>query len=246
MSYEKKLSCITKRCQNQLTVPIKVVVKGKVVVDVARCPKCHRSYKYLLPLDQKDQWMPWVTPGFFLCDVCGMSNADNWKYSGAAGAPSVNRIRIVMHCKNCRAARAKVASAQLWTDITKALEKTPEAPPVAKLICPHCAAEIPLNSKVCPKCSATIVCKCGAPFIPDAQFCNQCGHPVEKIEAKVTPEPSQEGVCPTCQEKFEQGSAFCSVCGQELFCDKCGAPIREGALFCCNCGDPVRKGKLSE
>ena len=53
-----------------------------------------------------------------------------------------------------------------------------------------------------------------------------------------------EGHTPvTFSDAFEFGF-LCTVCGQEIFCDKCGVDIPEDALFCISCGDKVKKSKL--
>ncbi len=252
MNYREKFSCIRTKCGGQLTVPIKVVIKGKRVVEVARCPSCHRSYKYVLPLEEKDQWLPFIAQRFFDCDVCGTSNANNWQYHGHEWHPywywaHAHRMRILIRCINCGKRRAKVASTQLWADIICPIEKPPETPKEHALTCPHCNAEIPPDTKICPSCNLEIICdKCGAPILPNANFCRECGDPVQKIKVPSDIDPYQERICPTCQEVYEEGSIYCPVCGQELICDKCGAVIREGALFCVNCGDEVKKGELSE
>ncbi|MFX1293943.1 MAG: zinc ribbon domain-containing protein [Promethearchaeota archaeon] len=249
MDYEKKLKCRNTKCKSQMTVPIKLVIKGSKIVDIARCPNCHRSYKILLPPKDKDQWIHLTALGFFTCDVCGTSNEDNWEYRQHPFQSNYNRTRIVMKCKNCGKGRAKVASNKLWNDIYARIKKVTEIPSTYTLKCPHCNVEIAEGTKVCPGCKVVIGCeKCGAPIIFGAKFCNQCGGTIKKIKIK-TPadlETYPENICPTCNEEYENGSIFCSVCGQELICDKCGIVIREGALFCVNCGDEIRKGELSE
>ncbi|MHA1276202.1 MAG: zinc ribbon domain-containing protein [Candidatus Helarchaeota archaeon] len=253
MSYLTKFNCIRTKCNDQLIIPIKIVVKGDKGILIARCPKCHRSYKYILPMAEKDEWIHILAPGFFMCDVCGASNDRNWSYQGQQWHPywywahQTDRIRIVITCQNCGKRRAKVSSAQVWADLQKPLKAPTEMPPVSTLICPHCEVEIPEGSKFCPNCKVEIICdKCGAPILPGANFCRSCGDPVEKIEISEKDEPYKDYVCPTCQEEFEEGIIFCPVCGQELICDKCGTRVREGAIFCVNCGDEITRGELSE
>ncbi len=246
MSYEEKLRCIRTKCGGQLTIPIKLVTKGDVVIDVARCSNCRRSYKFLLPLSEKSLWLPLINLGFFSCDVCGTSNIDNWKYQGHTVGAS-NRIKVVMRCKNCGHNRAKVATDDLWNDLKATLKKPAEPPPPATFNCPHCNMEVAENTSICPNCNIEILCdKCGSPIRSNAKFCGSCGDPVEKIEASPGISHIDAQICPVCQEEFEAGSIFCPVCGQELVCDKCGTVVREGALFCVNCGDEIKKGELSE
>ncbi|NVM53944.1 MAG: zinc ribbon domain-containing protein [Candidatus Helarchaeota archaeon] len=256
MSYEEKIACKRKKCAGTLTVPIKIIQKGSSAIVVSRCPSCHASFKTILSLENKDKWGPIVGKQFFVCDVCGTYNPDNWQYSGSGYGMSMwhpywywtnrqERLKITIQCRNCRKKRKKVISSELWSDIAKIVEKPPEKPPV-ELQCPHCRAPISEGAKVCPSCNKEIACsKCGAAIAPGAKFCSSCGDKVEKFEVPAVSAPPKENVCPTCNEEYDKGSIFCSVCGQEINCDKCGSEIQDGALFCTNCGDPVTKGDLS-
>lgn len=246
MSYENKLNCKRKQCGNKLTVPIKLIVKGDRVIDVARCSSCHVSYRFVLPLKDKSQWISLMKP-IFTCDVCGTPN-ENWQVIGGDYMLyHADRLKIMIQCKKCGTRRAKVVSKMLWPDLTAKIEEQPETPPPPEQKCPNCNETIPADAEVCPSCNFEVVCsKCGAPILPGAKFCNQCGNPVEKMEVPVASEEPMEHVCPSCEEEYEEDSNFCSVCGQELKCDKCGTVIREGAQFCHECGNPIKKGKLSE
>jgi hypothetical protein len=235
MSYTNKLICKRKKCQGQLTVPLKVIVKGDKVVDIARCPKCHESYKFVLPLRDKDVWLDMLGEPFFSCDVCG----------------TLNPKKILMTCINpkCRKRRAKVVSRAVWNELASfAKGEQPTTIPAPELKCPHCGASITEDTKFCPACKKEVICnKCGSPIIGGSSFCGSCGDKVETAApAGAVSAEEKENVCPSCNEEVPEGSVFCGVCGQELVCDKCGANIREGAKFCGNCGDPVRAGDLSE
>lgn len=246
MSYVKKLNCTRKKCGDKLTVPLKLVVKGDKVIDVARCPTCHESYKFILPLKDKSQWIPLMKP-LFSCDVCGTA-IENWQVIGGDYMLyHAERLKIIMQCKKCGTRRAKIVSRVLWPDLTAKIEEKPEVPPPPELKCPSCNEAIPADAKVCPNCNIEVICdKCGVPIMPGAKYCNMCGDPVEKIEIPAASEMPMENICPSCEQEYEEGSNFCSICGQELKCDKCGTMIREGAKFCAECGDPVNQGKLSE
>jgi len=227
MSYIEQLSCKRNKCAGEMMVPLKLIAKGGSVILVARCPKCHASYKRILTLSDKKGWLSMLSRPFFQCDVCGTPNEDNYVI---ADSWQYDRVKTVTVCKNCRKKRAKVASKILWTDIVKTV-KGPSEPPAPE---PSWTAG--------PKCSS-----CDAPIRSGAIFCSNCGSTVEeKKEAVPSAAPPKEHICPTCHEEYDEGSIFCSVCGQELVCDKCGAAIREGALFCTSCGDAVTKGELSE
>ncbi|HUX99439.1 MAG TPA: zinc ribbon domain-containing protein [Candidatus Deferrimicrobium sp.] len=250
MSYTNKLVCKRKKCQGQMTVPLKVIVKGDKVVDIARCPKCHESYKFILPLRDKDVWMEMLGEPFFECDVCGTANPKNWQVMGGDYAMRhAERLKILMTCGKCRKRRAKVVSRALWNELAGfAKVEQPAEIPSPEMKCPHCNASITEDTKFCPTCKKEIICnKCGAPIIGGSLFCGSCGDKVETLAptGAISAE-DRENICPSCNEDVPKGSVFCGVCGQELVCNKCGAKIREGAKFCANCGDPVRAGDLSE
>ena len=247
MSYQEKLSCRQKKCGKALTIPLKLVVKADKLVDIARCPKCHESYKLILPLKDKDQWLPLIGKSYFACDVCGTANEDNWQIVGGdVMLANAQRLKTITKCKQCGKLRAKILSKALWEGVVAQIKKPAELPPT-HLKCPSCGAEVAEDAKVCPKCRIELKCdKCGASILPGAKFCAACGDIVEKIAEPVSGTPPKAILCPSCQEDNEPDSSFCSVCGQELVCDKCHKPIREGASFCSNCGDPVKKSNLSE
>jgi hypothetical protein len=76
--------------------------------------------------------------------------------------------------------------------------------------------------------SKQIVCpKCGKP-VAQGKFCGNCGTAVGLM------------ICPNCGAENQQGTKFCSECGQKLGgkpkCPSCGTENEPGAKFCCDCG----------
>ncbi|HEY5527638.1 MAG TPA: zinc ribbon domain-containing protein [Candidatus Anoxymicrobiaceae bacterium] len=48
--------------------------------------------------------------------------------------------------------------------------------------------------------------------------------------------------CPYCDVVVEEESVICVVCKTVIIdCEKCGAPMREGAEACPKCGEPAKK-----
>lgn len=77
--------------------------------------------------------------------------------------------------------------------------------------------------------SKQIICpKCGKP-VAQGKFCGNCGAAVGLM------------VCPKCGAENQQGTKFCSECGQKLGgkpkCPACGVENEPGAKFCCECGE---------
>ena len=73
-----------------------------------------------------------------------------------------------------------------------------------------------------------IICpKCGKP-VGQGKFCANCGASAGLM------------LCPKCGAENQQGTKFCSECGQKLGgkpkCPSCGTENEAGAKFCCDCG----------
>jgi hypothetical protein len=251
MDYANDLTCDRVKCGWPLTVPIKLIRFINKITDIARCPICHETFKFRLPLKEKDQWLPFIRPKFFCCDECGMSNSDNWDYNLT---PWVflprrenrhNLVRIYFRCKHCGKTRSKIVDAVIWTDLVSPSENIPIPQLKEPFTCPRCEAEISQDATTCPNCNTEIVChNCGTLIYPNSRHCITCGSPVEKFEVKTL--ERQEGICPICSEEVPEGSCFCPVCGQELFCDNCGAQLPPGSIFCGTCGNEVKQSDLSK
>ncbi len=144
MNYEEKVICKKDKCDGALTVPIELLIEGTEVVDVARCPLCHKKYKFLLPNDDEDSWLPLIAARFFYCDNCGSDNIDNYKfgwvwqsisinevYKHEASSPSLiinkgnfqQKVKITIKCRKCGKKRGKVISSELWSDLKNKAEE---------------------------------------------------------------------------------------------------------------------------
>ncbi|NVM52303.1 MAG: hypothetical protein HWN66_01285 [Candidatus Helarchaeota archaeon] len=121
--YRKEFRCRNKYCAGLLTIPVKLISKGRKIVNVARCPICHASYKYDLPLNEKDQWLSLIRQLFSQCDLCRTDNDIQFISRGS-------KLKGVFRCKYCGKRRVKVISSHLWDDLMWAkVEKPPFAPP---------------------------------------------------------------------------------------------------------------------
>ena len=49
--------------------------------------------------------------------------------------------------------------------------------------------------------------KCGAPLLPESNFCTSCGSPVQG---------SARHLCPNCGAQVAEDSAFCNQCGERV------------------------------
>ena len=120
IDYQEKLNCLASTCVNIPITPVELRIKGNQVVNLYRCPSCHRGYKTLLSLDDKDSWMPLIRKSFFNCDSCGTSNEGNWEISGGEEAlKTAQTLEIFTTCKNCKRHRVKVVSKLLLEDLTR-------------------------------------------------------------------------------------------------------------------------------
>lgn len=92
--------------------------------------------------------------------------------------------------------------------------------------CPHCWAEIPLNSRFCTKCGKELsvsntgnsapngkkVCsKCGNLVEDGQKFCRICGNSLTEPESK-----QNENRCPRCGKEADESAAFCIYCGTQI------------------------------
>ena len=79
----------------------------------------------------------------------------------------------------------------------------------------------------------TVCPKCGAPLLPNAKFCLECGEKVAAIVDGMT-------VCPGCAKTVVKGK-FCPECGHKLVpvCPKCCKEVPNGAKFCLECGEKL-------
>lgn len=89
--------------------------------------------------------------------------------------------------------------------------------------CPHCWAEIPINSKFCTKCGKELVAqntgnyapigkkvcgKCGNLVEDNQKYCRICGNSLAEAESK-----PDENRCPRCGRVVDESAAFCIYCG---------------------------------
>ncbi|MFX1298832.1 MAG: hypothetical protein ACFFD2_28735, partial [Promethearchaeota archaeon] len=127
MSYIRFLKCHQRNCGEIFTVPIKLIIKGNKLIDVTRCPNCHRSYKIVLPMTDKNQWFPIIEQLLFKCYKCGETHIEDYDLH----RPLSKRLKFVFRCRKCRKKIAKVISRTLWNDLVElSLEPLPkvEAP----------------------------------------------------------------------------------------------------------------------
>lgn len=222
MIYQAQLTCKQKKCGTALTIPLKLVVKDDNLIDVARCAKCHDTYKFTLPLNEKDQWLPLVGKAYFQCDECGTPNEDNWKFQGDVMVANTPYVKTVAKCKRCGKERTKGMSRSLWEGVYAQI-KTPAAPAPAPAPAPTPAptpAPAPAPAPAPPRT---------APPPPTAAPLPPVAPPPALLK------------CPSCGAKVGWDTKICPKCRIELMCDKCGSRILPGAKFCNICGDPVER-----
>lgn len=96
------------------------------------------------------------------------------------------------------------------------------------------------------------VCQnCGAELRRDANFCNECGAPVDHLDANC----ASQARCQGCGAVLKGTEKFCGKCGAKIEeqppmmelpatknrCVNCGKELKEDAAFCQYCGTAVEK-----
>jgi len=119
--YVEVLSCKQKKCMRKITIPLKLIKKGSVVIDIARCPQCLKSYRIVLLLAEKKQWLSIIGKTFFQCSYCGVMNDDNWEIRHGVDLWSVSKT--VTRCKNCDRKFVKKLTEEIWTDLVIEFDK---------------------------------------------------------------------------------------------------------------------------
>jgi pSer/pThr/pTyr-binding forkhead associated (FHA) protein len=72
-----------------------------------------------------------------------------------------------------------------------------------------------------------VVCSCGTPNVPGAQFCENCGKSLGAGQASAAPQTVMSvpggSACPGCGQQNVAGAQFCENCGRPLG----GAPLQQ-------------------
>ena len=235
-------SCGKKKCDGTL-VPIQIREdkKDNDVIVAGKCPECHKTFKFSLNLDKKevDQWRSILKEQAFKCSQCGSDKLETKKTKGN----KKKDFKIKVKCKDCGDKDNRFIDGDLFFLVED------EVPPaeLVMITCPNCLEELDDDDKNCPKCGKEIYCdKCGALLRAAAEFCVKCGDPVSEGDyTKVPITVSEEliGVCHNCGGQLTDEHRYCTICGQEVKCDKCGEYIQAGAIFCNACGDKVKLGE---
>lgn len=161
--YQGDLGCRSANCGGTPTVPIKLIRKGTNAVAITCCSRCHRKYKYILPMVDQERWLPAIRDHIFQCINCGASNPTNLHFigGGTTFGQSLHKtpvVKFLFICDRCSKKTPKVIDQWLWSLINPQAEPTPEFP----------APQPTAFPKFCGVC--------GASLMPGAPFCGNCGN----------------------------------------------------------------------
>lgn len=181
----EKIAC--SKCGGELAI-LKVVQKGINIVAVGRCPSCKAKAKFVLNYNDKDSWLEDLANGFFVCDLCGAKNMDNFteqSYLHPGAFTSSQRIKVFFLCKGCNKQRKKDISQEFWSKIKPfteeevVKEKPEQKSPGKELKCPKCGGIVSTNDKFCKSCGFRLFCdNCKTLLAPGSSFCTNCGEEV--------------------------------------------------------------------
>lgn len=187
-----QFKCTRSKCNGEITIPMKVVEKGSEYVNVARCPNCHKEYKFYTRLQQKEELLEFLKDTIYKCDACGADNSGDW---AEGDTWEMNRRKIVVRCKSCGRKRAKEIEEKLLkkveegetsaatTEAAEPAEEAPTPPPELTKKCPSCGELVEDDHVFCAGCGEILLCdKCRAEVKPGAQFCQVCGGEIKKKE----------------------------------------------------------------
>ena len=124
-----------KVCEYELTIPISLTIKDNSLINLARCPKCHETYEFVLPMSDKDQWLPVVGTNFLLCDGCEIQYDDTTLKKLVDLKPMASQeakqLKIITLCNDCGKKGTKFISTVLLGDIISIIEKLVPLAPVS-------------------------------------------------------------------------------------------------------------------
>lgn len=119
MRVQERLKCQNPSCNGENIIPIKVIRKGKRIINLARCPQCLKKYKMSILSSEEFVFMNLIKDTFFRCDRCRtpytLSIAHSNPRSVVTAARDNMRLQHVFHCNTCRKNNVKVISKDLWT-----------------------------------------------------------------------------------------------------------------------------------
>lgn len=191
MVFADQFKCQRKKCGGEITIPMKLVEKGSDIINVARCPNCHKEYKFYVRLNQENELIDFLKDTVYKCDACGADNSGDW----AEGETwEMNRRKIVVRCKSCGRKRAKEIEEKFLKKVEKGetsttaeaekpAEEAPVPPPQLTKKCPSCGELVEDDHVYCTACGEILLCdRCRAEVRPGMQFCQVCGGELKKKE----------------------------------------------------------------
>ena len=89
---------------------------------------------------------------------------------------------------------------------------------------------------------ASVCSNCGATLVPEADFCPDCGQPVEHRET-AAPVTETEGRAPPTHE--EEVTPAPKMAEEGTRCPNCGAALAPEAVFCLDCGQLIEEEELA-
>ncbi len=116
---EPILTCGNVKCSGTPIIPIKLVVRGQYALALSLCPRCHKKYKVMFPLYERDRWLLLIKHYIFYCEKCGTPNPMNWRILGSGTVLSkvqkVPAIKILLNCIHCNSKTEKIIDQSIWS-----------------------------------------------------------------------------------------------------------------------------------
>ncbi|MHA1267001.1 MAG: zinc-ribbon domain-containing protein [Candidatus Helarchaeota archaeon] len=182
MDFRDQFRCKRSTCEGKFAIPIKILLRGNVVVVLARCHLCRKKYKINLSASDRDQWIPFVRELFQLCEVCGQPLSPSWRPVGISFGMSLKlhdyrNIKLANPCLSCKRNGMKVINELIWSFMypTEQSRQRFSSSPVAAPAASPISSKSPSEASSHVAKPARFCSQCGSAVEPDALFCANCG-----------------------------------------------------------------------
>ena len=146
MHQSPKFTCTRAVCLGTLTIPLKILERGHLIIVIAICPRCHKKYKFFIPKVEWSQAFSLLYEDILRCGLCGAPWEQNQGLSiDTHPSPTSSGVKLLFRCNQCQRLQKKMIDWSLWPGIrhhyeslvAESIRRSPSSLE-SKLICPFC------------------------------------------------------------------------------------------------------------